>query len=336
MSQGNRMRIAITGEQGFIAVNLANEIERQGNTYVSLDNSIYANEHMAFTDSEEVCVYRNSVDDWVALFDDLDLDVIVHNAAVVGTDVVALNPDESVMTNVLGTKKITEAANISGVTVVYTGTTVIYDTFLYQDCNITEESVIFPRTDYAVQKYAGEMFVRNNARDWLVVRPLFAYGGVGDMNSLIAKSLYAVKNNVQDIDMFLDPEKIKDYMHVEDFCYSVVKLINSDIRNDHFNITAENPLNTSEIISLIEKVTESSLDKIVKWHPNTDYLGNHRLSKQKFKDQTGIVRARSLEVGIMQSWISIASTSSDYNPLKYLEEAKNTGIDLLSYFPKVN
>lgn len=330
------MRIAITGEKGFIAVNLAKEIERQGNTFVSLDNSVYANENMAYTNSGEVCVYRNSVEDWFTLFDYLDLDVIVHNAAVVGTDVVALNPDESVMTNVLGTKKITEAANISGVTVVYTGTTVIYDTLLYQDCDITEESSIFPRTDYAVQKYAGEMIVRNNAKDWLVVRPLFAYGGVGDMNSLIAKSLFAVKNNVQNIDMFLDPEKIKDYMHIEDFCYSVVKLINSDVRNDHFNITAENPLNTTEIITLIEQITASSLDNVIKWHPHTDYLGNHRLSKKKFKNQTGISRARSLELGIMQSWISIASTNSDYNPLKYLQEAKESGIDLLKHFPKIS
>ena len=42
--------------------------------------------------------------------------------------------------------------------------------------NILEDSNIFPRTNYAVQKYAGEMLVRNNAKEWLVTRPLFAYG----------------------------------------------------------------------------------------------------------------------------------------------------------------
>ena len=35
--------------------------------------------------------------------------------------------------------------------------------------------------------------------------------------------------------MFLDPQKIKDYMHVEDFCNSVVRLIDSNIRNEDFN-----------------------------------------------------------------------------------------------------
>ena len=39
-------RIAITGEKGFIAKNLAIEISKQGHEFISLDNSSYANEFM--------------------------------------------------------------------------------------------------------------------------------------------------------------------------------------------------------------------------------------------------------------------------------------------------
>ena len=197
------MRIAITGEKGFIAKNLAIEISKNNHEFISLDNSSYANEFMIYTPSGEVCVHSNTIKNWVNLLDDLEIDVIVHNAAVVGTDVVALNPKEALLTNVLGTKTITESANISGQMIVYTGTTVIYDTYEYQDKDIDEESKIYPRTDYAIQKYAGEMIVRNNAKEWLVTRPLFAYGGEGDMNSLIAKSLFAIKNNVAPCDVTL-------------------------------------------------------------------------------------------------------------------------------------
>ena len=80
------MRIGITGEKGFIGRNLAIEISKQGHEFVSLDNSDYANETMIYTESNEVCVYSNTIDEWVDLFDNLELDVIVHNAAVVGTD----------------------------------------------------------------------------------------------------------------------------------------------------------------------------------------------------------------------------------------------------------
>ena len=328
------MRIGITGEKGFIAKNLAIEISKEGHEFVSLDNSELANETMIFTESNEVCVYSNPVYKWVDLFDNLDLDVIVHNAAVVGTDVVALNPVEAINTNVLGTKIITEAANISGLLNVYFGTTVIYDTYLYQESDITEGSTIYPRTDYAIQKYAGEMIVRNNAKEWLVARPLFAYGGEGDMNSLIAKSLFGIKNGIENIDMFLNPEKIKDYMHVEDFCANVLSLINSNIRNEDFNITACNPFSTLEIINMIEEVSGSSLENVIKWHPETDYLGNHRLTNKKFVDFMKYSQSRTLKEGIRQSWDSIKGASDNYNPLVHLSQAKDQDIDLKQFFPK--
>ena len=210
----------------------------------------------------------------------------------------------------------------------------IYDTYKYQEKDILENSEIFPRTNYAVQKYAGEMTVRNNAKEWLVTRPLFAYGGIGDMNSLIAKSLFGIKNGIENIDMFLDPQKIKDYMHVEDFCNSVVRLIDSDIRNEDFNITASNPHNTLEIVNIIEEVTGASLENIVKWHPETDYLGNHRLSNKKFIDFMEFSNPRTLKQGIRQSWQSIKDANESYNPLKYLDQARDSDIDLKQFFPK--
>ena len=328
------MRIGITGEKGFIAVNLAKEIEKQGHTFVSFDEADYAKRTMDYTTSAEVCVYSNSVKKWVALFRSLQLDCVVHNAAVVGTDVVALNPKHSINTNILGTQTIVDAANICNMLIVYTGTTVIYDTYKYQETDILENSEIFPRTNYAVQKYAGEMIVRNNAKEWLVTRPLFAYGGEGDMNSLIAKSLYGIKNDIENIDMFLNPEKIKDYMHVEDFCNNVVRLIQSNVRNEDFNITACNPYNTLEIVSMIEEVTGHSLENIVKWHPETDYLGNHRLSNKKFRDFMKVSIDRTLKAGIKKSWSSILQADENYDPLKYLNLAKERDVNLKDFYPK--
>jgi nucleoside-diphosphate-sugar epimerase len=328
------MRIGITGEKGFIATNLSKEIIKQGHEFISIDRSEYATTMMLYTDSNEVCVYSNSAESWTNLFKSLKLDCIVHNAAVVGTDVVALNPEHSMNTNILGTQTILEAANNCNMLIVYTGTTVIYDTYKYQETDILENSEIFPRTNYAIQKYAGEMFIRNNAKEWLVTRPLFAYGGEGDMNSLIAKSLYGIKNGIENIDMFLNPEKIKDYMHVEDFCHSVVRLIDSEVRNEDFNITACNPYNTLEIVNMIEEVTGHSLENIVKWHPETDYLGNHRLSNKKFVDFMKYSKAKTLKEGIRQSWESIKSSDEKYNPLKYLDQASKEGVDLKQFFPK--
>jgi len=325
------MRIAITGENGFIAKNLAKEINAE-HTFVSLANDKNLEEKL---ETGEPCVYRNTEDEWYQAFIDNQLDVIVHNAAVVGTDVVALNPDHSIMTNVLGTQRITNAANRAGILNVYIGTTVIYDTPKYQEVPITEESDIHPRTLYAAQKYAGEMFVRNSSDNWLVMRPLFAYGGEGDMNSLIAKTMFALKNNVQELDMFLDPIKRKDYMHVSDFCRAIIIAIESNVRNDHFNVAANQPYNTQGIVDMIHRRTEMQSNKIIKWHPQTDYLGNHILTSEKFESFFGHIRKIPLYEGIKMSWNSIQDAGSDYNPLKYLQEAKKNKTNLVDFFPKV-
>jgi len=328
------MRIGITGEKGFIATNLATQIEKNNHTFVSIDNYTQNNSMYHKQETGETCVYLNDENDWYNLFTELKLDVIVHNAAVVGTDVVALNPNHAIMTNVLGTKNITTAANKAGILNVYIGTTVIYDTEKYQEEEITEESLINPKTDYAIQKYAAEMIVRNNSKEWLVMRPLFAYGGEGDMNSLISKSLYAIKNNIEEVDIFLNPSKIKDYMHVNDFCMSIIKAIDSEVRNEHFNVSAQNPYMTHEIISMIEEVTGHSLNKTIKWHEETDYLGNHRLTNKKYLDIIGYDFVSDLKEGIYNSWNSIKNANDTFNPLKHLQEAKEKNIDLTSHFPK--
>ena len=325
------MKIAITGEKGFIAQNLISEIKKSNHEFVSIDDNFIG---MKKRETGEVCVHQNNENDWVEILRQLKVDAIVHNAATVGTDVVALNPIDSIQTNILGTQNITNAANKLNILNVYIGTTVIYDTYKYQDSLIRENSDVYPRTNYAIQKYAGEMIVRNNAKEWLVMRPLFAYGGSGDPNSLIAKTFYSHKKNIQ-IPMFLDPEKKKDYMYVTDFCHAILRAIDSNIRNEDFNVSVEDAKTTKDIVELMSKTCDFDLEKIIDWKTNTDYLGNHLLSCNKFNAMIGFNKPKiDLELGIMKVWSNILNDKSDYNPLKFLDEAADKNIDLISFFPK--
>jgi nucleoside-diphosphate-sugar epimerase len=165
----------------------------------------------------------------------------------------------------------------------------------------------------------------------MIVRPLFAYGGVGDMNSLIAKSIYGALNKKREIDMFLDMNKVKDYMHVNDYCDAVFTAITKNLWCDDWNVAAEIPIVTGEIINRIEKITGLNLNDVVKWHKQTDYLGNHRLSSSKFRNASGWYPQITLDQGIKMSYESILK-SKNYNPLTYLEEAKNKNIDLTQFY----
>jgi nucleoside-diphosphate-sugar epimerase len=324
------MKVLITGHRGFIASNLPRAFAELGHEVISpsdihLDFKIKTGEH---------CVHRNTEDSWARELDYHGVDVVIHNAALVGTDVVALNPSEATLSNVTGTYNICRAAEKSGAAILYLGTTVIYDTDRYQDVEITESSSHAPLTFYGSLKLAGEHVVRAHSTKWSIVRPLFCYGGVGDNNSLIAKGFFGAAHGKEKIDMFLDPKKIKDYMRVEDFCDAVATVVDKDLWNDDWNVAAETPENTGKIVEMMSEISCKDLKGVVKWHPGTDYLGNHRLSSQKFRDASGWTPKYDLCGGLEKSWDDIQRNlgSTDYNPLRYLEDAKKRGLDLTQFF----
>ena len=327
------MRIFITGEKGFIGKNL---IERSKLTDVSviIESDIkhgYEKYFVQFTDKGEPCVHGNSEAAWSCFFKKEKIDVIIHNAAIVGTDVVALDSTGSTLTNIAGTYNICRAAKQFDIPVCYMGTTVIYDTKNYQNEKIEERSNRGPVTLYGCQKLCAEDIVKTQTSKWMIVRPLFAYGGVGDMNSLIAKSIYGALNGKKDIDMFLDPTKIKDYMHVNDYCDAVLTAIDQNMWYQDWNVAAETPLMTGEIVDMIQTVTGLDLESVIRWHPKTDYLGNHMLTSWKFRNVSGWSPKINMAMGIRMSFESIIK-SKGYNPLKYLEEAKERNIDLTEFY----
>ena len=331
------MRVFITGEQGFIGRNLVKKLSDFGHSHVSSGDSYvtYNGFNLKYHKPKELCVHKNSIDDWAEFFYETKTDIIIHNAAVVGTDVVALNPSESTLTNVTGTYNISRAAKRLGIPVCYMGTTVIYDVAKYQEEEIVETSLKRPTTLYGCHKLCAEDIIKAQSGDkWMIVRPLFAYGGEGDMNSLIAKTVFGYLRDKSDIDMFLNQDKIKDYMHVDDYCDAVLTAIQKDLWNDDWNVAAETPLNTGEIMALLEKILqeECGIKKdVLTWHPQTDYLGNHRLSSKKFREASGWQPNISLEEGIRRT-IQEIKKSEGYDPLVYLKEAKAKGVDLTDFY----
>jgi dTDP-glucose 4,6-dehydratase len=321
------MRIFITGERGFIGRNLVERIKK----FENIDHVPGESINLIYHKEGEPCVYQNSINAWVDFFKDNQVDIIIHNAATVGTDVVALNSTQSTLTNIQGTYNICRAAKRLSIPVCYMGTTVIYDTPSYQDKTITELSTKAPHTLYGCQKLCAEDIVKSQSSDWMIVRPLFAYGGVGDMNSLIAKLIFAAHNRKEKVDMFLDKDKIKDYMHVYDYADAVLTAVDQEMWNDDWNVAAETPIRTGDILNIIENITSLPVKKHVKWHPKTDYLGNHRLSSEKFRNASGWEPNVHLAEGVMLSYQSILA-SAGYNPLKYLEFAEEAQIDLTEFY----
>ena len=322
------MKVLITGESGFIAKNLYTTLIASGHEVVCIDDANV----LKLKKTGEMCVHRNTASVWAWHLKNLNVDVVIHNAAIVGTDVVALNPVEATLSNVTGCYNLALATKEAGIPICYMGTTVIYDTAKYQNRKITESSQTRPMTFYGSQKLAGEHIITSHSKDWMIIRPLFAYGGEGDMNSLIAKTIYAHVRKQGPIDMFLDPTKIKDYLHVRDFCEAVMLGCESGLWGNDYNVAAETPHVTLEIVDMMSEIVSSLITKNVKWHSETDYLGNHMLSSEKFRSATNWQPKISLRQGIKLVHSSILRCSEDYDPLTHLKHAEAQGIDLTNFY----
>ncbi len=165
------MRVLVTGEKGFIASNLPKSLLKHDIEFIKLNKRGRITYPAKVNSNDEMCVHRNNVKEWVSVFELLKIDMVIHNAAVVGTDVVALDPDEATLSNLTGTYNIVQAANQVDIPIVYIGTTVIYDTKIYQDGLIYENSLTGPTTFYGNLKLWAEQYVMENAKNWIVLRP---------------------------------------------------------------------------------------------------------------------------------------------------------------------
>ena len=134
--------------------------------------------------------------------------------------------------------------------------------------------------------------------------------------------------------MFLDPDKIKDYLYVDDFCDAVSIGCEKGLFGKDFNIAAETPYKVSDIMRMLETELKVDFSSVVKWHADTDYLGNHRLSTRKFRSETGWSPKYNLHDGISKAVEDIRTDFSQYDPLAHIDEARNLGVDLTQFFPK--
>lgn len=324
------MRAFLTGEKGFIARNLIRIADGRIHFINDAFKSFVPRNGKGEIDFTKDIYLENQLES-------LSCDVIIHNGATVGTDVCALNPKDAILNNVLGTYNIATVAKKLKIPVIYIGTTVIYDTEWYQDEYIDEDSMVFPRTLYATTKLEGEHIIRAYCSNTgcAVIRPLFCYGGVGDMNSLIAKTIYNdVSGRKKPFKIFLDPSKIKDYMHVDDFCEAVVLLtIKRDLHNGiDFNVSADDPMPTWAIEQAIKDVGIDT--SYIEWVPGTDYLGNHRISNLLFKAATGWSPKISLVMGVEKVKESMIKNLHDtsYNPFRWLDQIKEESFDVESHY----
>jgi UDP-glucose 4-epimerase len=187
-------------------------------------------------------------------------DVIFHLAAVLGVDIVADNPVETMDVEVVGTRNVVEASETNNVKyILYASTSGIYSHSAIVKNALTEEVLVDPRTSYAMAKRYNEIYLASHHEERginvISIRFFNVYGWNQD-NRMVVPRFFEQCEEGEDITVFGSGEQTRDFTYIEDTIEACCKLIG--IKGSHIvNIANESEWCITELASEINSITNA-------------------------------------------------------------------------------
>jgi len=291
------MKILITGGAGFIGSNLAKRLVNDGHSVVVLDSLLRGNKLDKDTFSKVHFIRGDVRDQSLIVEASKGCDIIFHFAAVLGVDIVADNPVETMDVEVIGTRNVVEAATINNVKkIMYASTSGIYGHSAIENA-LTEEVLVDPRTSYAMAKRYNEIYLASHHEEKglnvISLRFFNVYGSNQDTRMVVPRFFEQALNN-ESITVFGTGQQTRDFTYIDDTVEACVRLM--DINGCHIiNIANEAEWCISDLAILIKDLTQSNSEIINLEAPKKryDYEVERRvgssyklMSLTQFKPQT--------------------------------------------------
>lgn len=298
------MKVLVTGGAGFIGSNLVERLVLEGHEVVVYDNLLRGNKisHKTFGKVE---FYNKDVRDQKSLEEaSRRCDVIFHLAAILGVDIVADNPVETMDVETVGMRNVALAAMNNGIKkILYASTSGIYGHSAMEK-SVDEKIMVDPRTSYAMAKRYNEIYLsalnEEKGIQSIALRFFNVYGHNQDNRMVIPRFFeQALKNDP--ITVFSKGLQTRDFTYIDDTIEACVRLIDKDVQFEIFNIANENELSIIELAKRIKEITNSKSEIIFIEAPDKryDYEVERRVgSSQKLYDFIGYKPTTSLEEGL--------------------------------------
>lgn len=262
------MNILITGGAGFIGSTLADKLLEKNNKIVVIDNfndyyspKLKEKNIKHNLDNKNYKLYRGDICDKNLLskiFEENQIDVVVHIAASAGVRPSIENPLSYVKNNIEGTVNIVEVMKRKNVQrIVFASSSSIYgnckEEIFSEDLKVSE-----PISPYAASKSACEQFLYTYSKlfDIQVVALRFftVFGPRQRPDLAIRKFIDLIKEN-KPIPVYGDGTTIRDYTYVDDIVDGIISAINyNDTPYEIINLGGGAPVSLNQMIETIEKV----------------------------------------------------------------------------------
>lgn len=269
--------IIITGGAGFIGSHVVRRFVNQYPDYtvINLDKLTYAGNLANLRDVEHKENYSFVKGDIVdnlfidQLFEEKRPDAVIHLAAESHVDRSITNPTEFVMTNVVGTVNLLNAARkywkgkYGSHRFYHVSTDEVYGA-LGATGMFTEETEYDPHSPYSASKASSDHFVRayhdTYGMDTVISNCSNNYGSHHFPEKLIPLAINNIKNN-KPIPVYGKGENVRDWLWVEDHARAIDVIFHKAAPGQTYNIGGHNEWRNIDLIRLLCAIMDKKLGR---------------------------------------------------------------------------
>lgn len=314
--------IIITGGAGFIGSHVVRRFVNQYPQYtiINLDKLTYAGNLANLKDIENKPNYSFVKGDIVdaefinKLFQKKKPDAVIHLAAESHVDRSIANPIEFVMTNVVGTANLLNAARqqwkgaYKQHRFYHISTDEVYGA-LAETGMFTEETAYDPHSPYSASKASSDHFVRayhdTYGMDTVISNCSNNYGSFHFPEKLIPLAINNIKNN-SPIPVYGKGENVRDWLWVEDHARAIDTIFHNAQSGQTYNIGGHNEWKNIDLIKLLCSIMDKKLNrpegtsaKLITYV--TDRAGHdlrYAIDSSKLQQELGWVPSLQFEEGL--------------------------------------